>query len=92
MGKSFVEEETSKAVETLLGREYRGRRPRWWRGEREEEVRRRMERWKASVERRQRRRKKRYWMTMGWDAKAPKLEMSVVVLGGEAFSIRAHVR
>lgn len=51
-----------------------------------------MERWKVRVDNKQRRRKKRYWMTMGWLARAPKLLMSVVVDGGLAFSILAHVR
>ena len=95
MGKSFVDDETRRAVDTELGRGYRGnaRKPgRYGRGENFEDVRNRMETWKARVDSKQRRRKKRYWMTMGWLARAPKLLMSVVVDGGLAFSILAHVR
>ena len=54
MGKSFVEEETSSAVLTELGRAYVGSRPRRRSGERGEEVRKRMEMWKARVETAQR--------------------------------------
>ena len=51
-----------------------------------------MEAWKAMVLSRQRSRKKKYWMTMGWEARALKEDISVVVDSGEAFSIRAQVR
>jgi hypothetical protein len=51
IGNSFVEDETNKAVETELGREYRGRRPRNDNGLKGEDVRKRIEMWKASVER-----------------------------------------
>jgi hypothetical protein len=54
IGKSFVEEETRSAVLTELGREYRGIRFERTSGERGEEVRKRMERWKDRVERAQR--------------------------------------
>jgi len=50
MGKSFVEEETSSAVLTLLGRGYRASMPSLVKGEADEEVRNRMARWKARVE------------------------------------------
>lgn len=43
--------ETRSAVETELGREYRGRNPRSPRGEKGDEVKKRMDRWKARVER-----------------------------------------
>jgi len=49
-----VEEETRSAVLTEFGREYRGMRFERTRGESREEVRKRMERWKESVERAQR--------------------------------------
>jgi hypothetical protein len=54
IGKSFVDEETSNAVETELGRGYRGRRLVSVSGERGEDVRKRMEMWKARVDRAQR--------------------------------------
>jgi hypothetical protein len=54
IGKSFVLEDTNKAVETEFGRAYVGRRPMRRRGENGEEVRKRMEMWKARVERAQR--------------------------------------
>lgn len=51
MGKSFVEDETSRAVETEFGRGVvGGRREKRRRGERGEVVRMRMARWKESVE------------------------------------------
>jgi hypothetical protein len=50
IGKSFVEEETRRAVETELGRGYRGRIRVKWRGEKREDVRKRMQLWKARVE------------------------------------------
>lgn len=43
--------ETRSAVETEFGREYRGRNPRSPSGEKGDEVRKRMDRWKARVER-----------------------------------------
>lgn len=49
IGKSFVEEETRRAVETEFGRGYRGNMPRKGRGEKREEVRKRMDRWKERV-------------------------------------------
>jgi len=55
MGNSFVEDETSKAVDTEFGREYCGRMPKKERGEKRLDVRKRMEKWKARVERVQRR-------------------------------------
>jgi broad specificity phosphatase PhoE len=54
IGKSFVEDETRRAVLTELGRAYVGSMPRSRRGERGEEVRKRIEMWKASVETAQR--------------------------------------
>ena len=53
IGKSFVDEDTSKAVLTEFGREYRGMKPKRTRGEKLEEVRKRIERWKERVERAQ---------------------------------------
>jgi len=63
MGNNLVDDETSKAVDTELGREYGGdgRIPRMVSGEYRLEVRKRMDPWKATVESVQRRRKKRYW-------------------------------
>jgi hypothetical protein len=54
MGKSLVDEETRRAVLTEFGREYRGMKPVRTSGEMGEEVRNRMEMWKARVERAQR--------------------------------------
>jgi hypothetical protein len=54
MGKSFVEEETRSAVLTEFGRAYAGRKPRSRRGDQGEEVRKRMETWKARVDTEQR--------------------------------------
>jgi hypothetical protein len=54
IGKSFVEEETSSAVLTELGLVYAGRRPRRRRGENADEVRKRIDTWKARVESEQR--------------------------------------
>lgn len=54
MGNSLVEEETRSAVDTELGLEYVGRRPRKFSGEKGDEVRKRMLMWKASVEKEQR--------------------------------------
>jgi hypothetical protein len=62
MGKSLVEEETSSAVETELGRGYVGSSPANASGEKGLDVRKRMERWKARVERVQRRTVGRQWM------------------------------
>jgi hypothetical protein len=42
MGNSFVEEETSSAVETEFGRSYRGEMPRRQSGDKGEDVRKRM--------------------------------------------------
>jgi hypothetical protein len=53
IGKSFVDELTSRAVDTELGRGYRGMRFRRTNGEKGEDVRRRIERWKDMVERAQ---------------------------------------
>lgn len=50
MGKSFVEDETSSAVLTELGREYRGMNESRTRGLNGDDVRNRMEKWKESVE------------------------------------------
>jgi hypothetical protein len=54
MGKSLVDDETSRAVDTELGRAYRGRIPANPRGESREDVRKRILTWKANVESRQR--------------------------------------
>ena len=51
MGNSFVEDETSRAVLTELGRGYLGRRPKRQSGEKGEDVRNRMEMWNERVER-----------------------------------------
>lgn len=51
IGKSFVADETSSAVDTQFGRGYRGIRPNSTRGESEEEARNRIETWKERVER-----------------------------------------
>lgn len=50
MGKSFVELDTRRAVETEFGRGLLGRMPKRLSGEYGEEVRKRMDMWKASVE------------------------------------------
>ncbi|KAM0126825.1 hypothetical protein ACHAPC_010391 [Botrytis cinerea] len=65
MGNNFVEDETSSAVDTEFGRVYFGRRPKNTRGESGDDVRKRIEKWKLSVERAQRIRKNMYWNTMG---------------------------
>lgn len=54
IGNNLVEEETSKAVETEFGREYRGIRFVMLSGEKTDEVRKRMLRWKAKVDKAQR--------------------------------------
>lgn len=54
IGNSLVEEETSKAVETEFGREYRGISFVMLSGEKTDEVRKRMLRWKAKVDKAQR--------------------------------------
>lgn len=54
IGNSLVEEETKSAVDTELGREYVGSRPRKLSGDRGDEVRKRMLMWKARVEKVQR--------------------------------------
>jgi hypothetical protein len=96
MGKSFVLELTSSAVLTEFGREYCGISPKRTRGERGEEVRKRIERWKERVERAQRMRKKTYWKTMGCCARRRKLfSLRAVVMDGldeVCFSMRAQVR
>jgi hypothetical protein len=65
-------------------------------GERGEEVRKRIERWKERVDRAQRMRKKTYWKTMGCWARRRKLVSfrAVVIEGLEevCFSMRAQVR
>jgi len=73
IGKSFVLELTSSAVLTEFGREYRGISLNRTRGERGEEVRKRIERWNESVDRAQRMRKKTYWKTIGCCARRRKL-------------------
>jgi len=50
IGNSFVDEETSRAVETELGRACRGMMPRALSGDSGEDVRKRILRWKAMVE------------------------------------------
>lgn len=50
IGKSFVELDTRRAVETEFGRGLFGRMPKRLSGEYGEEVRKRMDMWKASVE------------------------------------------
>jgi hypothetical protein len=50
IGNSLVEELTSRAVDTEFGRVYVFSRERWFRGERGDEVRKRIETWKARVE------------------------------------------
>jgi len=54
MGKSLVLLDTSRAVDTELGRVYVGNKPRSERGDAGDEVRNRMLRWKAKVEKVQR--------------------------------------
>ncbi|RFU35606.1 hypothetical protein B7463_g665, partial [Scytalidium lignicola] len=54
IGKSLVEDDTRRAVLTEFGRGYRGINPVKTRGETGEDVRNRIERWKARVERAQR--------------------------------------
>lgn len=78
---------------TEFGREYRGVKPEITRGENGEEVRNRIERWKARVEKAQRMRKKRYWKTMGCCANRRKLSSVEELVELEVcFSIRAHVK
>jgi hypothetical protein len=60
IGNSLVEDDTSNAVLTEFGREYLGTSPKRTSGDRVEEVRKRIERWKAQAERVQSRRKKTY--------------------------------
>lgn len=55
MGKSLVDDDTSRAVDTELGRVYCGRMPKKESGEKRLDVRKRMEPWNARVERVQRR-------------------------------------
>lgn len=77
---------------TEFGREYRGTRLKNTKGEKGDEVRKRMEMWKASVDVAQSIRKKMYWKTMGCWASRRKL---LSVVGGAAevcFSMRAQVR
>jgi hypothetical protein len=50
IGNNFVEEETRSAVETELGRGYWGRTPARNSGEYRDDVKKRIERWKARVE------------------------------------------
>jgi hypothetical protein len=54
MGKSFVEEDTRRAVLTLLGRAYVGSSEKRCKGEKGEDARKRIERWKERVENAQR--------------------------------------
>jgi uncharacterized protein YegL len=54
IGNNFVDEETSRAVETEFGRGYRGINFVMFSGEKTDEVRKRMLRWKAKVDRAQR--------------------------------------
>jgi hypothetical protein len=61
------------------------------RGERGEDVKKRIERWKASVERAQRMRKKMYWTTMGCRARRRKFSSTEACLE-VCFSMRAQVR
>ena len=79
-------------METEFGRGYVGRRPTKWRGENREEVKKRIERWKASVDKAQRMRKNMYCMPIGCWARRPKLEASGAEDVGAAFSMRAQVR
>jgi hypothetical protein len=80
-------------VLTEFGREYLGVNPERTRGERGDEVRKRIDRWKARVEKAQRMRKKRYWKTIGCCAKRRKLSSLEELAELEVcFSIRAHVR
>jgi len=83
-------------VLTEFGLEYRGINPNRTSGERGDEVRKRIERWKESVETAQRMRKKTYWNTMGCCVKRRKLlAFRSVVIEGLAevcFSVRAQVR
>ena len=51
MGKSFVEDDTSRAVETEFGREYGGMMLSSASGEYRLEVRKRIDMWNATVER-----------------------------------------
>jgi hypothetical protein len=54
IGNNLVEEETSKAVETEFGRVYRGISPVILSGEKRDEVKKRMLKWKAKVDKAQR--------------------------------------
>jgi hypothetical protein len=53
MGNSLVEDDTRRAVDTELGLVYWGRMPRRLRGEKADDVRKRMLIWNAAVERAQ---------------------------------------
>ncbi|KAE8444008.1 hypothetical protein EG329_001137 [Mollisiaceae sp. DMI_Dod_QoI] len=93
IGNNFVEEETSSAVLTEFGRGYRGIKPKRTSGEKGEDVRKRIERWKASVERAHRIRKKTYWNTMGCCAKRRKLlSLGELAELEVCFSMRAQMQ
>lgn len=81
---------------TELGREYRDMRPRKTSGLKTDEVRKRIERWKAQVDRAQRSRKNTYWKTMGcWARRRKLLSSGLLDLAAcleVCFSMRAHVR
>ena len=68
--------------------------PKRTRGEKGEEVRKRIDKWKERVERVQRTRKKRYWKMIGWRARRTKLLFVLSMAGFDdvCFSIRSHVR
>lgn len=57
----MVDDDTSSAVDTELGREYCGRTPSSDSGEYRLDVRKRIEPWKATVDSVHSSRKKRYW-------------------------------
>lgn len=93
IGNSFVEDDTSNAVLTEFGRGYRGMNPKRTSGEKGEDVRKRIERWKASVERAQSMRKKTYWKTIGcWANKRKLSSLEEWAVLDVCFSIRAQVR
>jgi len=81
-------------VLTELGRENLGIRPNSTRGDNGEEVRSRIERWKARVDRAHRIKKKIYWKTIGCCARRRKLLFPSLAAAWEevCFSIRAQVR
>lgn len=79
-------------MDTEFGRACRGMIPNAFRGEKGEQVKNRMLRWKASVDKAHKIKKKRYCTTIGCWASLPRLFPPGTKAGAVCFSIRAHVR